>query len=214
MDEFCDTLTNDSPTWGLLDVLRGKMLPDSFGGGLSYIQNFKDAWVSHNKQIIKEAAIRHAIPIQLLAGVCWIETGGDPNFVDRVAFEVRVFDHFGNLPTVITSPPSKTSFGWVSIQLRTAAHTIGLKPDEMSVSQLRTLSSCLERDVYNIEIAARHLRMLADHDNYTLIGLEEVRVIGARYNRGMELSLDKIKQNTRYGDFIVKNWSRFNRLVM
>lgn len=84
----------------------------------------------------------------------------------------------------------------------------------MAVSELRSLSHCLERDVYNIALTAKHLRMLADHDHFVSIGLEEARVIGARYNRGVELSLDKIMQNTRYGDFIVKNWLRFTQLMM
>lgn len=214
MDEFCDTGSNSSPTWGLLDVLMWKVVPEPLGGGRTYIQRFKDAWIVHNKLIIKAAALKYTLPVELVAGVCWIEAGGDPNFIDRVAFEVRAFDHIGNFSTVITNQPSKTSFGWVSIQLKTAALTIGLDPDQMDVSQLRSLSYCLERDVYNIDLAAKHLRMLADHDGFTSIGLDEVRVIGARYNRGMDLSLDKIKDNTRYGDFIVKNWLRFSQLMM
>lgn len=214
MEELCDTSTNSSPTWGLFDVFKWKIVPESFGGGRAYIQRFKDAWVVHNKLSIKAAALKYSLPVQLLAGVCWIETGGDPNFIDRVAFEVRAFDHIGNSSHVVTNPPTKTSFGLVSIQLRTAAYTLGLDADKMAVSELRSLSHCLERDVYNIDLAAKHLRMLADHDHFVSIGLEEARVIGSRYNRGMELSLDKIMQNTRYGDFIVKNWLRFTQLIM
>lgn len=213
MNDFCTPESNESPTWGAFDLFVWKLVPESFGGGPGYIQRFKDAWVTHNKQFIKASAVKYSLPIELLAGVCWIEAGGDPNFVDRTAFEVRAFDHLGNLPTTITSPPAKTSFGWVSVQLRTAAVTLGLDPETMTVSQFRSLSKCLEQDIYNIDLAARHLRMLADHDNFTSIGMDEVRIIGARYNRGTSLSIDKIKENTSYGDFIVKRWSLFNRLV-
>lgn len=52
----------------------------------------------------------------------------------------------------------------------------------MSQDQFWELSQCLEKDFYNIDLAARHLRQLADHDGFQSIGFEEVRVIGARYN--------------------------------
>lgn len=35
------------------------------------------------------------MPPELIAGVGWIEVAGDPNFIDRVAFEVRSFDWSG-----------------------------------------------------------------------------------------------------------------------
>ncbi len=103
------------------------------------------------------------MPPELLAGVCWIEVGGDPNFIDRVAFEVRSFDWSGpdwvDRNLTITNNPVKTSFGPVSIQLRTAAQAMRLNPSEMSTAQLRSLASCLQKDVFNIEIVARHLQM-------------------------------------------------------
>jgi hypothetical protein len=43
--------------------------------------------------------------------------------------------------------------------------------------------------------------------------MEQVRIVGARYNRGIGLPLDDIKKNTSYGDFIVKFWPRFTRLL-
>jgi hypothetical protein len=204
-----------------MDLFAWKLLPPRFGGGITYIQRFKDAWVHHNRMLIRAAATRYKMPPELLAGVCWIEVGGDPNFIDRVAFEVRSFDWSG--PTwvdrnlTITSNPAKTSFGSVSIQLRTAAATMGLNPSEMSTAQLRNLARCLQKDVFNIEVVARHLRQLLDHDglqkNPPLLAMEHVRIVGARYNRGIGLSLDDIKKNTSYGDFIVKFWPRFTKLL-
>lgn len=78
----------------------------------------------------------------------------------------------------------------------------------------RGTSKCLQRDVFNIDTVARHLRQLADHDKFlSPLTREQVRIIGARYNRGIGLTLDQIKKNTSYGNFIVNNWQRFNRLM-
>lgn len=218
MEELVCEALNSSPTWGVIDLFMWKLVPSRFGGGKGYIQKFKDAWVQHNKHPIRAAAAKNRLPVELLAGVCWIEVGGDPNFIDRVAFEVRGFDWSGP-PVVdkhltITSQPTKTSFGSVSIQLRTAAQTLGLNLSEMTTTQLRSLANCLESDVYNINTVARHLRQLADHDKFSSpLMMEHARIIGARYNRGMGLSLEKIKENTSYGNFIVNNWQRFSQLV-
>jgi hypothetical protein len=216
----CDQ-TNNSPTGGLIDLLRWKLVPEKLGGGIPYIQKFKDAWVKHKKIQISAMAQRYKMPPELLAGVCSIEVAGDPNFIDRMAFEVRSFDWSGpkwvdeNLTT--TSHPSKTSFGSVSVQLRTAAHTLGLNPADMSSSQLRNLSICLEKDVFNIAAAARHLRQLIDYDGLQkkppFLTMETVKIVGARYNRGMGLSLEQIRKNTSYGNFIVKFWRRFSTLL-
>ena len=135
-----------------------------------------------------------------------------------MAFDVRVIDW--SWPPVVdknltvTNPPTKTSFGSVSIQLRTAAQTLGLNPSEMTNTQLRSLASCLQRDIYNIDTVALHLRQLADHDKFSSpLTMEQMSIIGARYNRGVGISLEKIKENTSYGNFIVNNWQRFSRLV-
>ncbi len=221
MSDFSCNDSNNSPTWGLVNLFVWKLVPQRAGGGIPYIQRFKDAWVKHNKVSIKAAAARYKIPPELLAGVCWIEVAGDPNFIDRVAFEVRSFDWSGpawvDRNLTITHNPARTSFGSVSIQLRTAAQTIGLNPSEMSTMQLRNLAICLEKDNFNIEIVARHLRQLIDHDGFQKnsphLTMDQVRIVGARYNRGIGLSLDKIKENTSYGDFIVKFWPRFEILA-
>ena len=75
----------------------------------------------------------------------------------------------------------------------------------------------MQKDVFNIEIAARHLRQLIDHDGLqkesSFLTMDDVRIVGARYNRGIGLSLEEIKKNTSYGDFIVRFWSRFKGLL-
>lgn len=209
-------------TWGLIDIAKWKLLPEKLGGGIPYIQKFKDAWVRHNKMYIKTLASQYRMPSELLAGVCWIEVAGDPDFIDGVAFKVRSFDWSGpdwvDRNLTVTKHPAKTSFGSVSMQLRTAAETLGLNPANMSTQQLRNLAACLEKDAFNIEVAARHLRQLIDHDGLqkdsSSLTMDDVRIVGARYNRGMGLSLEQIKKNTSYGDFIVKFWGRFTNLLL
>lgn len=207
-----------APSWGLVDLFKWKVLSKQLGGGVHYIQDFKNAWVRFNKQNIRAAAQKQRLPAELIAGVCWIEVAGDPNFIDRVAFIARLIDWSG--PSIVdktltqTSPPEKTSFGSVSMQLRTAAHTLGLKPADLSLLQLNQLASCLEYDAFNIDIVARHLRQLANQDGFTgEINRDQVRIIGARYNRGSALTLDAIRKNTSYGDFIVSNWNHYSQLL-
>ena len=216
----CEAST-DSPEWGVIDLLEWKLVPERVGGGIPYIQRFKDAWVRHNKVLIKSAASNNRIPAELLAGVCWVEVGGDPNFIDRIAFEIRSFDWSGpgwmDRKLTTTHPPARTSFGFVSIQLRVAAETLGLDPAKMSTAEFRSLATCLQTDAFNIDVVARHLRVLIDHDKLQssppLLTMEQVKIVGARYNRGAGLSLDQIKKNTSYGNFIVKFWQRFTDLL-
>ena len=63
--------------------------------------------------LIRSSAERYRIPAELIAGVCWIEVGGEPNFIDRVAFEVRSFDWSGpdwiDRHLTVTKQPAKTS---------------------------------------------------------------------------------------------------------
>ncbi|NMW24535.1 hypothetical protein HFP05_09190 [Rhodanobacter denitrificans] len=221
MTDLSCTVSNGSPTWDWVDLFVWKLLPERAGGGIPYIQRFKDAWVRHNKSLIKSNAAKYGMPAELLAGVCWIEVGGDPSSIDRVAFDVRSFDWSGSnwidQYLTITHHPARTSFGAVSMQLRTAAQTMGMNPAGMSTAQLSDLADCLQKDVFNIAIVARHLRMLIDHDglqtNPPALGMDQVRIAGARYNRGIGLSLEQIRKNMSYGNFIVKFWPRFSALL-
>lgn len=213
----CKTMSQ-SPSWTFMDVFKWKVIPERFGGGRKFAKGFKDAWVINHRTLIKSASMMFKLPPELLAGVCWIEVGGDPNAVDRYAFEIRVIDHSGpdfiDKHFSITEKPEKTSFGFVSMQLRTVARTMGLDTDNISVSELRELSVCLEKDTYNIYLAAMHLRQLANFDKLpATLEPDDIRVIGARYNRGTKPTLESIKKDSRYGDFIVKNWVYFNKLL-
>ena len=88
---------------------------------------------------------------------------------------------------------------------------------DISSGHIRQLAACLEKDVFNIELVARHLRQLLDHDHLKdasdSLSEDQIRIAGARYNRGTELSIDEIRQNTSYGDFVLKYWPRFVKLL-
>jgi hypothetical protein len=63
-------------------------------------------------------------------------------------------------------------------------------------------------------LAARHLKQLIDHDKLEQpLSMDDIRIVGARYNRGMRLSLEQIKQNLSYGNFIVDSWHHFSDLL-
>lgn len=87
--------SSDYPAWTVIDLVRWKLVPEKFGGGRPYIQRFKDGWVRHNRSHIRRIAALNQIPPELLAGVAWIEVGGDPQFIDDVAFKIRSFDWSG-----------------------------------------------------------------------------------------------------------------------
>lgn len=212
---------NNSPRWTTYDLIRwklGSLWP--FGSKDSYLLDFKNDWVRHNRKFIISAARQHQFPPELLAGVCWIEVGGDPEFIDTVAYSVRSFDWMG--PDwvdrmTITKHPDLTSFGAVSMQVRTAEITLGLNPESVDGTSKSLVIACLQIDVCNIKMAAMHLRMIIDHDglqtNPPALSEEAIRIAGARYNRGFKPSLDAIKTNTSYGDTIFKRWHQLSELL-
>lgn len=112
--------------------------PKKWGGGVPFGRYFKDGWVKYNHLLITSATNTYNLPAPLLAGVCWIEVGGDPSIVDMLAFDVRAIDWSGpewiDEHITITSRPEETSFGAVSMQLRTAARTLGLDESKMDTS--------------------------------------------------------------------------------
>jgi hypothetical protein len=218
--KHCLQRVERAPVWSTANFAVWKGVPGVLGGGKAYIQQFKTAWVRHNRDTIKLNAMNQRFPPELLAGVCWIEVGGDPNFVDAWAFMIRsIAASFARETgsTGIAKHPNKTSFGAVSIQLLAAAETLGLNAADLSNSELRQLAFCLQNDVYNIEICARHLRQLIDHDGLQKhppnLTMDQIRIVGARYNRGTRPSLESIRKNTSYGDFIVRSWSSLSAML-
>lgn len=206
--------------WGLWDLFKWKLVPARFGGGRLHIRQFKDGWVRYHRDHINRAAEAHAIPAELLAGTAWIEVGGDPGFIDRIAYQVRSFDWSGPDLTdrmTVTRHPLSTSFGPVSMQLQTAAQTMGLNVDNLQARDWNALAGCLQQDRSNIRLVAAHLRQLVLHDfpdvDTRRLTRDQIRVVGARYNRGTGPSLQQIYRNTSYGDFLLRIWSDMRRLL-
>ncbi|MFK7785982.1 MAG: hypothetical protein AB8B56_12740 [Crocinitomicaceae bacterium] len=221
-DELECTYDTQPPKWDVFDLYIWKFRSERRGGGWPYLYRFKDSWVVYHKDQIKREASTHGFPAELLAGVCYVEVGGDPHIIDTLGLIGRAFDYSGpdwvDENMTITNRPYRTSFGSVSMQLATAANTLGKDATTMSYSELRSLATCLESDVFNISLVSDHLVEIIQHDNLgstsSEISMDDVRIIGARYNRGLGLSLESINRNTSYGDFIVEKWDHLSGLLV
>jgi len=205
-------------TWGFTDFLRWKALPGWLGGDPDLLRNYKDAWVTAHRQEIKRQSGAYYFPPELLAGVAWIEVGGDPDFIDNVAYRVRAFVQSSERalgPLTFARKPELTSMGDVSIQMRRAAETLGFTASNLNSRQWAEIARLLADEPTNLLIVARHLHQLkqVDFPNVATIGDYEIRIIGSRYNRGPDLSLAEIEQNTSYGDFIVQRRQKFRDLL-
>jgi hypothetical protein len=207
-------------SWGYGDVLVWKVLPKWLGGNPDLLRNYKDTWVRAHRALIMSLSAQYQLPPELLAGVAWIEAGGKPYSSKILVYDVRAFDHLADPllePLTITKKPGLTSMGPVAIQLRRAAETMGLDFDGLTLEDRNRLVECLQVDENDLAIVARHLWQLKqiDFPDRAVIGLYEIRIIGARYNRGPDLSLDVILRDTSYGDFIVNRiYTRLQKLLM
>lgn len=234
-NDFCSPDSAQSyPKWTLWDFIRSKFLPARTGGGKAYLISYKDSWIVYNKSRIQKAAKSAKIPVDLLAGVAWIETGGAPDFLDSYAYPVRSFDWSGpdwiDKHLTITKHPYKTSFGSVSIQLLRAAETMGINLDNLDYGHQIQLCKCLETDVFNLDIVAKHLSGLIKYDfpNVDTENLtdEEIVVVGSRYNRGTDRKLEdfinslkatpgsETRKYTEYGRTILRHRERIRILLL
>jgi len=232
-NEFCEPGTTGYPKWTTVDAMSWKLAPEWAGGGAPRLFAYKDGWIKYNAKTIKAAAARHNIPPILLASVAWAEAGGMPDFVDDVAFSVRSFDWSGpdwiDKHLTITSTPAKTSFGSVSMQLRVAARELGVDPETLSYSRQHDLAVCLETDVFNLEIVARHLHglILFDYPKADTLNLtdEQFVIVGSRYNRGTSRKLadfvaslaakpdSPLREYTSYGRRMLQHRDRVQHLL-
>ena len=180
------------PSWSSWDFIRYCFFPRKMGGGRPFLVQYKNGWVVYNRDRIQDAAKTAKIPALLLACVAWNEVGGMPDVMDDLAFSVRSFDWCGPLwvdrNLTMTKRPEMTSVGAVSIQLRVAAHTLGLDIDKMSFNDQKQLKQALEKNGTNLNVVAMHLYNLIknDYPATDTINLtdEQFVVIGSRYNRG------------------------------
>ncbi len=203
--------------WSTLDVAQWKT---PLLGDPNHIFEFKEQWVAGYSDTIRAAAQMYDLPEELVAGVAYNEVGGDPAWVDEAAYAVRSFDHMADPllePLTITREPDLTSFGNVSMQVRRAAETLGYDPNNLTGSQRGDVLESLRDPRQNIFLAAAHLAQLRDIDfpgqGASELSTEEIRATATRFNRGPDLSLDQIRQNTSYGDVIIDRRERLLELL-
>jgi len=185
-------------TWSFDDLVRWQ-----FQRGNGYLFTLKAMWVRDYRSTIKRSAAANDLPARLIGGVAFQEVGGDPSWVDDIAYRLR------SLGLSRSKPPLFTSFGAISIQLRRAAETFGRDPKTLSESDYEMLIEALKDPVSNIQIAAAHL---ADIRNLLFPGKsaadltdEEIKIIATAYNRGPNHSLEELRQNTSYGQAVLKH---------
>jgi WXG100 family type VII secretion target len=205
--------------WDEGDILKWKA-PTFLGGDPNSIFDFKAQWVHGYRDVIEAAAAKYNLPVKLVAGVAYVEVGGDPLWIDDVAHAVREFDHSGDPllePLTITKKPELTSFGNVSIQIRRAAEVLGYDPTHLTEAQEDMIVASLKDPRQNIFISAAHLAQLRDIDfagkGAADMTADDIIITAARYNRGPDLTLDQIRENTSYGDFIDQRTDELQALM-
>jgi len=209
--------TGDPLAWGTEDWLADQV-ERQLSSDPEYLRNYKNEWVRTYADDIQEAAERHDIPPELLAGVAWVEAGGQPDSLDNHVYNLRkrfpwlesLDDQ--NLPGPLdrlTGPPEETSFGTIQMQIRVAAQELGYPdPDNLSTEQEHEIIEKLQEPETNIDLVARHLDSLRNHDGFPAdpdqLTDEQIAVIATRYNRGVEPSLEDIQANPDYGNLLIR----------
>jgi len=190
--------------WTTLLIAEWKLRGDEV------LDDFENQWISGYKYVIQAAARKYDIPAYLLAGVAKVELGGDPLWIDDIAYNVRQIAKGQKAADL-------TSFGNISIQVRRAAETLGYDYDNLTGKQRESIISSIKDPIQNLYIVAKHLSDLRDIE-YKGLGADKltednVRIIGSRYWWGPDESLTTVKSNTWYGNTIVNNKSLLEGLI-
>lgn len=202
-------------SWSTTDLLIWSMSSTD-----NHLLEKKEEFIKGYSNVICAAANEFSIPPLLLAGVSWREFGGDPQWIDDVAFLIREFDHstdsFSNSRS-ITRKASETSFGNVSIQVRRAAATLGYNPESLTKTEKETIIAALKDPVQNIFIVAQHLSDLLKIDfpekEAADLTAEDLIIAATRFYRGPEFSLEQIEADTRYGDNVSQRFKLLTTLI-
>lgn len=200
--------------WTNSDIIRWKTT-----GGKDYLFQRKAEFVKYYSGVIKHAAKMNGIPPFLLAGIAFTEFGGKPDWLKKNVRSIREFDWSGpdvvDKNLTITNNPDKTSFGDMAVQLGRAGKELGY--ESLNETNRDAIQKSLLDPVIGIYIAALHIKRLKDVDfkNTPVDKLtqEDIQIIATRYNRGLEMSKEKIKQNTSYGRSIYKHKKEINNAL-
>ena len=183
-----------------------------------YTENLKrkrGAFIEIYKDVIIDAADENNISPLLLAGVAYMEYGGDPVWLDDAAYSIRpVINKLpqnikDKLPKEFVRDKEKTSFGYLSMQVSVAIETLGYVQtclDEMSEEQI---VSALKDPVQNIYLSAMHLSDLRniDFEGLTAENMtdDHIQITATRYNVGPDVSIEYVTSHLSYGATIILN---------
>ncbi len=199
-----------SVEWTNWDCIQWMTLGD---GKNEFIHKKKLEFINHYKDVIKDASREYGLPELLIAGVVYKEYGGDPMFVDdglySERYAIQKIEDMINYDLISNKDKDLTSFGNVSIQVRRAWESLDYEKEEVSDSLKSEIIHSLKDPLENIYISSKHISDLRDmqYPDKTREELEEdeIRVIATRYNRGPDLSLEELMNNTSYGNQILEN---------
>ena len=196
--------------------------------GTNFLHRHKDVFIGTKRNLIIKVALENDIPPELLAGILWSESGGDPRVWDGGAYIAR-------REGWISGDPRKTSVGEGSIQARNAEHIIRKDPKlrgSLGIESVPTnfdynlLVQCLNYDNYNIKVVGAWVGDLAknykakyseekfDEEKdgpYYPLTKESIRWIGKWYNAGERKG--KGYKDADYGDALLRKWPRFSYLM-
>ncbi len=181
---------------------------DKFRGqGDEKIKPFKDQWINGYRDIIKEAAKKYNIPDFMLAQVIHIEVGGAPLLADYPVYFARSAGIKANGHDV----EDKTSFGNTSMQVITAAQTLGYDVENLTLSDKIDIVNLLMNAVQGVFITALHLSQLKEYDfegkDINDLTEAEINVMVLRYNQGLRRDLEYLLT-----DYDENTKARFERM--
>ena len=210
--------------WTIGDALHYKKTKDAV-----FLHNKKISFISNYRDVIRDAAQKFDIPPLLLAGVAYVEFGGDHWLLDDAGYlsrkhelnklidRINDFSSSYGVPVTedvknaldyfkqVSSIDSKyTSFGNTSIQVRRALEMLGY--DDTDNNRKQVIKS-LKNHIQSIYMTAMHLSDLRDIDcrgkSAEELTEDEIKIIASRYNIGPEPPKEAIV--TEYGDRIYLN---------
>ena len=160
------------------------------------IEEHKKKYVIALSEALKDLEWNYAIPAVMLAGIAYMEFGGDPPIQDYVAHCLRTV--ISNDPTGLLSskstPSYLTSFGNISMQLRRAAEALDYY-GKLDYDLEKELINVLNNDKTALILVARHLVDLKNIDfpnkKGTDLTYEEMAVVVGRYNIGPDVSAER-----------------------
>ncbi|MGH3390067.1 MAG: hypothetical protein ACRDOO_14455 [Actinomadura sp.] len=134
--------------------------------------------------LIEAAAAKYDIPVEVLAGVVYLEFGGQPQWYNNLGYAAREWGLY-------SGHPDKTSFEPMGIQVRTGARALGYDPDNLTVEQREHVMKVITDPQQAIIIAAK---ILADEKKKTTfankssrnLSMQEWEELVGRYNGGGE----------------------------